>query len=356
MERGDRKLGNDDVTSLQTQRAPGATPGKVTPASRLSGRDAAVQRKAAAPASAAPQARSLADLSTDSWMDAAHRGSSALAEGAPVQRQETTQPGVAATADYPKVVTIGTEKVNVASADEETRAKEILEQIKKDYGIDVSSQKGVDAIKAQYTRVPDAVKNSLVTKTWEFKELVALQRALAHFAPILGDARKSSSRKGAAQEITSASKVDQAIDRNSAAGQLDNETLGEFFGGSKNFSMFTAGSDSTIDFTDNAKQLEGTAIHEIAHGLLKHEVDGYAKALEYWTDQNTKSGKAGAEEPITEYGQTNAGEDLSEAVMYYFIDEATLKSKCPKRHELIKKMIESWKPPATAPVQGTAKP
>lgn len=354
MERGDRKLGNDDVTSLETQRAPGPTPGKVTPASRLSsGRDAAVQRKAAAPASAAPQARSLADLSADSWMDAAHRGSSALAESAPVQRQETTQPGVAA-ADYPKVVTIGAEKVNVASAAEETKAKEIIEQIKKDYGIDISSQKGVDAIKAQYTRVPDAVKNTLVTKTWELKELVALQRALAHFAPILGDARKSSSRKGDAQEITSASKVDQAIDRNSAAGQLDNETLGEFFGGSKNFSMFTAGSDSTIDFTDNAKQLEGTAIHEIAHGLLKHEVDGYAKALEYWTDQNTKSGKADAEEPITEYGQTNAGEDLSEAVMYYFIDEATLKSKCPKRHELIKKMIESWKPPAA--VQGTATP
>ena len=323
---------------------------------RLSpGRESAVQRKAAPAAGAATrQARSLADLSTDSWMDAAHRGSSALTGGDPVQRQETDQTGAEKRTSYPKIVTIGTEKVNVASADEETKAKEIIDRIKKDYGIDVSSQAGVDAIKAQYTRVPDAVKNSLVTKTWELKELAALDRALAHFAPILGEARKTSSRKGDAQEVTSVSKVDQAIDRNSAAGQLDHSTLGEFFGGSKNFSMFTAGTDNAGVFGDNAKELEGTAIHEIAHGLLKHEVDGYTTALEYWTDRVTKSGKAGAEEPVTAYGKTNASEDLSEAVMYYFIDQATLKSKCPKRHELIKKMVESWKPPA--PVPGTTTP
>lgn len=270
--------------------------------------------------------------------------------GTGVQRQEGDTDKKT---EYPKVVTIGSEKVNVASADEEKKAKEIIDQIKNDYGIDVSSQKGVDAIKAQYTKVPDSVKDNLQTKTWEFKELVALQKALAHFAPILGDQRKTSSRKDEGQEITSVSKVDQAIDRNSSSGQLDTTTLGEFFSGSKNFSMFTAGTDSTVDFSDNDKQLEGTAIHEIAHGLLKHEVDGYATTLEYWTDKYTKSGKSGAEEPITSYGKTNASEDLSEAVMYYFVDEATLKSKCPKRHELIKKMVESWQP-ETKKQSGTA--
>jgi hypothetical protein len=349
MERGDRKLDRNDVTSQETQRASRPAPGKATPASKLpAGREPVVQRKAAAPASEAParQARSLAELSSDSWMDAAHRGTTALPADAAVQRQDTGKTS-AEKKDYPKVVTIGVEKVNVASADEEKKAKEIIDRIKKDYGIDVSSQAGVDAIKAKYTRVPDAVKNGLVTKTWELKELAALDRALAHFAPILGDARKNSSRKGDAQEVTSVSKVDQAIDRNSASGQLDTTTLGEFFGDSKNFSMFTAGTDKTMVFPDNATELEGTAIHEIAHGLLKHEVDGYTKALEYWTDRSTKSGKAGAEEPITAYGKTNASEDLSEAVMYYFLDNATLKTKCPKRHELIKKMVESWKPPAT---------
>ena len=62
-----------------------------------------------------------------------------------------------------------------------------------------------------------------------------------------------------------------------------------------------------------------------------------------WLDKNTKSGAAGAEEPITDYAQTNAGEDLSEAVMFYFVKPADLKTKCPKRHAYIKEVLKSWK-------------
>ena len=149
-----------------------------------------------------------------------------------------------------------------------------------------------------------------MTSAWEYKELAALQKALDRFAPILGDKRKDSSRDGDPQEIKTVSKLDQAIDGDSASGVLDATTLGEYFGDSVNFSLFTAGTDSKVDFADNDKQLEGTTIHEIAHGLLKYTLPDFTTTMDYWLDKNTKSGAAGAEEPITDYGQTNAGEDF----------------------------------------------
>ncbi|ACY14285.1 eCIS core domain-containing protein [Haliangium ochraceum] len=245
------------------------------------------------------------------------------------------------------------EMVNVANDEEAKKASAIIRRIYENYGIDVNSQAGVDAIRRDYDEVPQSVRDSLKTTAWEYKELVALEKALARFAPILGSARGNSTRSGEGQEIRTVSKVDQAIDENSDAGVLDTTTLGEYFESSENFSMFTAGESSTIDFADNDKQLEGTAIHEIAHGLMEYALDDYVAELEYWDSRLKASGKAGAEAPITEYGGTNAGEDLSEAVMYYFVDRNSLKNglgaakgsygnPCPKRDAFIEKAIQDW--------------
>jgi hypothetical protein len=68
------------------QQTSSPAPGKVTLTSKLStSREPAVQRKAttSAPGAVAPKARSLRDISTDSWMDAAHRGLTALSEPGP---------------------------------------------------------------------------------------------------------------------------------------------------------------------------------------------------------------------------------------------------------------------------------
>jgi hypothetical protein len=247
------------------------------------------------------------------------------------------------------------EKVDVANDQEAKKAAEIIQQIYVEYGVDVNSQAGVDAIYKDYDQVPASVRDMLKTKEWKYKELVALKAALAHFAPILGEKRKSSTRSGDAQEILTVSKVDQAIDANESTGVLDNETLGEYFESSSNFSMFRAGTNNTEDFSSNAKQLEGTAIHEIAHGLMKYCLADYVATLDYWDSEYKQSGKAGAEAPITDYGDTNAGEDLSEAVMYYFVEPNTLENgksgkakgeignPCPERFAFIEKAVKNWK-------------
>ena len=243
---------------------------------------------------------------------------------------------------YPATVKIKGESVIVESKAEATEAKQIIAGIKKDYGIAVKSRKGVAAIKKDYKAAPKDVRKSLTAGVWAMKELRALKRALAHFAPILGKSRKGSSRKDDKQEVTSVSKVKQAIDDDSPSGVLDTTTLGEFFASSKNFSMFDAGTDETLAFTDNLKELEGTAVHEIAHGLMKHVEGEWLTEFDYWTDAKTKSGDADAEAPITDYGQTNLGEDMAEAVMYFFVENATLLTKCPERHAFITKEKATW--------------
>ncbi len=243
-----------------------------------------------------------------------------------------------------KVIKVGKEKVRVYSEEEEKEAPKLINEIKDKYGITISSTATVQAIKNQYGKVPDSVKDKLKTMEWEFKELKAVHKALSHYAPILGESRKNSTRKDDDQEVTSIGKVKQAIDSNSTKGELDTTTLGEYFSGDKNFGMFKAGTNSTVDFKDSVKQLEATAVHEMAHGLMANEYNNFVKSGSdgFWLDQTTKSGKSGAEVPPTSYGKKNAREDLAESVMYYFVEEATLKSNCPKRHAFIAKVVASW--------------
>jgi hypothetical protein len=242
-------------------------------------------------------------------------------------------------------ISVGAEKVWVADEKQEAEAARIISDIRTKYGIEISSVKSVDAVRAHYDQPAAEVRAAVQTDSWQFRELAALERALAHFAPILGEERKSSTRQGADQEVTTAGKSVQSIDTNTPEGKLDPKTLGEFFKESKNFTMFQRGEVSTIDFPgDNEKQLEATAVHEIAHGLMKYAIDDFMAATGYWTDEITKSGKADAEAPPTPYGQTNAREDLSESVMMLFVDPKRLSVPCPKRFEVLNRVIMAWTP------------
>jgi hypothetical protein len=239
------------------------------------------------------------------------------------------------------------EYVNVHTEAEAKRAKEIIKAIKDDYGIEVNSQAGVDAIKKQYTRVPKEILDQLKTTAWELRELEAMKAALDHYAPILGDKRKDSKRDGIGQEVTTVGKVDQAIDTNTAGGSLDTSTLGEYFKGSTAFNVFTAGTKGVGGasiggpFKDNTEMLETSITHEIAHGLLEYSINGYMNATGFWTAVSTKSGAG--EAPMTPYGNTNAKEDLSEAAKFFFVKPADLLTKCPLRHAFLTKAVADWK-------------
>jgi hypothetical protein len=253
----------------------------------------------------------------------------------------------------PYVADIGGEKVRVADAREEAEAKAIIAAIKKNYGVKLSSDTVVSAIKSEYGKVPKAEKAKLETSIWEMKELRAARDALAHFAPILGGARKKSSLAKKAQGVTTIGRVEEAIDVNTKSGKVEEGTMGEYFSSKKTVGLF----DTVTDLADpryvregsagadNATTLEANGIHEMAHGLLQPiYLSSWVQELDFWFDANTESGKDAAEEPPTQYGHTNAAEDLSESVAIYFVNRPALEATCPKRAEFITKMIASWTP------------
>ena len=109
--------------------------------------------------------------------------------------------------------------------------------------------------------------------------------------------------------------------------------------------IFKSSEGAKPDFTDEGDQLVGTFVHETAHGLLSYAYDDFVAASDgYWTDQNTKSGKDGAEEPPTGYGKKNAREDMCETAMLYFVEPSRLDA-FPKRLAFMKALGTGWVPP-----------
>jgi hypothetical protein len=257
----------------------------------------------------------------------------------------------------PKEVAVGAEKVMVESDAETEEATKLIEGMKSAYGVEISSAQGVKSTLATYKDAPEAERNKVKARPWLMSELRSLNKALKHFEPILGAKRATSTRKDAAQEISTAGKVTFSIDSNDATGKVDS-TLGQYYRDDKNFSMYKLNETSTVDFPGNKeKQQEATAVHEIAHGLMEYALPGFIAATGYWTNRTTKSGAAGKEAPPTAYGNKNAAEDLCESVMFYFVDQARLKdgmpgkakgtpgNPCPERLAYLKTVIEGWAPP-----------
>ena len=253
----------------------------------------------------------------------------------------------------------------------------IAVRINTKYGIKLDQQAGIDAIKAQYTNVPGAELNKLKARDWTLEELQDLETSLGKYAGLLGANRDVT--KFGAQTLTTFSRLEQAIDKNTAGGKLDTTTLGETFTGSGNVSMFDV---KTKAFAANKaaptpdeirKGYRAVIAHELSHALIEQIKSGsttiiakYATLFgfwngklyksSYWRDKDGKKinvggyscdfekSKAAAkkyklEPPVTHYGMTNAKEDLAETMSHYLEAEAKLLNDCPKRHKFVKNNI-----------------
>lgn len=250
---------------------------------------------------------------------------------------------------YPTTAHLGSEQVDVKSAKETTRAQTLMTHMQSEYGIEVSSATGVASLLQQYDKVPEAQRSQIRTETWQLKELEALNRAMARFAPLLGKRREESRDRDIPQQVTTASKLHEALTSNGPTGHVDGNEMkkaaGEHFTQGRNISLFASGTnrpDLEAHFS-NEQNLEATAIHELAHGLLGHRVLDFAKAVGYWNDPlNDVSTRVGGEQAMTRYGATNPDEDLAESVKFFFMNPKKLKEKCPDRYDFIEREVASW--------------
>jgi hypothetical protein len=260
------------------------------------------------------------------------------------------------TGDY--TAEIGGEKVVVQNETQEKDAKRIIKDVLAKYGVEISSIKSLKAVQSRAKGAPEAMLKKLKTRPWLYIELAAVERALGHFSPVLGKGRGSSTRRGEEQELVSVGKLEDRLGVTDNKWAWKSTYMGEYFRESelRNFAMYKHGETATPDFPGNAsKQMEATAVHEIAHGVFRYALADWVKKLDFWLDEDTPTKIAGAEAPPTSYGKTNAREDLSETVMLYFVDRKRLQNgngaakgdpgnPCPVRDAMIDALVKGWTP------------
>lgn len=267
----------------------------------------------------------------------------------------------------PGVRVFGSEGVEVSSDADIAEIGRIIRAVKDRYGIELNSPLGVEAVRARYTEAPESQRQGVKTRKWHLVELQALERALKYYEPILGAMRADSTRAAVAQEIVFAAKNEQSIDQNTDQGVLDRETMGEYYGDFRLFGLYECAEGYDQDFPgDVPKQLEGTVVHELAHGLLNYRLSAFVTRFKYWKDESTRDAEPDTktsdrrrankdvEAPITHYGTESADEDLAESARFFFLDAAKLKAgfgkpkrepgnPCPERHQFIQETVEGWK-------------
>jgi hypothetical protein len=275
----------------------------------------------------------------------------------------------------PRAEKFGGAMVEITNSAEAKEVRQIIQEIKDSYGIDLNSEKGIEGIKKTYPNVPVTETKGLKTRAWKLYEIRALQKALKHYQPVFGAERAKSTRAKEGQEVLTVSKVEQSIDQDSPSGTLDTTTMGEYFADVKNFSLFKASEGKSGDFPGSAsKQTEGTIVHEIAHGVLTYRLTSFISKFNYWKDVSTAdadpvtkvANKKGVEAPITLYGAKNAREDVSETAMFFFVEPETLKkgrgesqgtpgNPCPRRHKFMEDTVADWKTKPPPPKKGKGK-
>ena len=251
------------------------------------------------------------------------------------------------------VATVGAERVRFASKAERDEAERIIKEMKSKYGVTFDSIAAQAATRKHSIDRGDGTEATLKAVDhvpWGIEELRAIERALKYFGPVLGEARKKSSRASTAQEITTVGRLNTAPDDDPKKPEL--KTLGQYFPDAQTFAFFDPGPDSDA----SPQGLEQKAVHEIAHGVFEPQLKAFMKMTGYWKQKYVRSRDKTAEGPPDSYGDENAGEDIAQSVMYYFTDPGRLKkgrpgraqgtwgNPCPKRYKWIKAIVSGWTP------------
>jgi hypothetical protein len=268
-----------------------------------------------------------------------------------LQRMAGNRAVGALVARTPSVVKIGNESVRVASDAEKAEAERIIKDVKAKFGVSFDSLAAHKATMADSEgSAPEDRRKALAVRPWELDELKAIERALTHFAPVLGEARKKTMPKGPPQEFVNVGKLNSSPDDDPKI--LGDRTRGQFFHDAQAFAVFEPGPDSPV--RDDA--VERVATHEIAHGIFDPLVDSFMKATGYWEKEKVKRKESErVEGPPDGYADRNAREDLAQSVMYFFVDPERLKkgdgrgrakgtwgNPCPKRFAFIQKVVAGW--------------
>jgi hypothetical protein len=161
-----------------------------------------------------------------------------------------------------KVIKIGNESVRVSTDAEKAEAERIIHDVKSKFGVTFDSMAAHKASLAKYPEAPEAQRTALAVRPWELDELKAIERALTHFAPVLGDARRKTMptvRRRSSTRSASSTRRPMTTPRCSATGRAASSS------GSGDVRRVRA----RARLADRRRQDREVATHEIAHGHLR---------------------------------------------------------------------------------------
>ena len=309
-------------------------PGSEGERQRAQDEPAAARPPAAAPAATVARSARVAPTAAEAALALGVRGNRDLARVAHAAAAEPRRL-------LRNIRTIRGERVSVHGERQAREAGRIIDTLENDYGIDINSTEMVAVVRGRYSAAPGHVRRRVHRRHWKLRELRALLRAAGHYARILGAQRATSSRHADAQEVTLSGKLSTSI--NDARTAVDTDTLGEYFRERTAFAMYRAGEDDPGITGDVDQELEFTATHELAHGLMNYALPSFIARMDFWLDRATPSGLAGIEAPPTNYGQTNAAEDMCETMAMYFMFPDRLRTSSPIRYRWARRQVRRWR-------------
>jgi hypothetical protein len=174
---------------------------------------------------------------------------------------------------------------------------------------------------------------------WTYLDLQDLEAGFKHYAPLLGQERAKSSRKGTPQEVTKMGRLSH----------YDDDPEGQYLKDDSAIAIFKSHSKAVPDPD------EFTAVHEIAHAVFGPLVEDFRRTVGYWTTPTADRKVGKVEAPPTDYGKKNPDEDLADSVALYFTARDFLRdgqrgkkrgevgNKCPKRLAWIEAEVTRWK-------------
>ncbi|MFL5863907.1 MAG: hypothetical protein ACJ780_24555, partial [Solirubrobacteraceae bacterium] len=255
-------------------------------------------------------------------------------------------------AGRPAVVWIGRERVRVSSENERKEAERIMNEARSKHAImfdSIASRRASREYWGVGGKVTDERLKAVAVEVWDFKEVKAFEKAFTHFAPILGDARRASTRSKSAQETTTVGKL--TISPDDKPGAEEDRTRGEHFPDTHDAVLYPPDPDLSVS---DPNYFELHATHELAHGAFAPQLDAFMKATGWWRAKYVRSHKG--EAPPDSYANTNAAEDIAQSVAYFFVEPDRLKNgdrkhdpgtpgnPCPKRFEFIRGVVGGWTP------------
>lgn len=234
--------------------------------------------------------------------------------------------------------------VPAEESEEEIRqeATQHIDKLKDEFGISVSDIRSMKAMKTQFyenqkeyghnTKIARSKNmNTIKTTSWLVEELEAFCEAAEIFAPILGERRLTSVRGTTPQEVTTIGKLTKDPDLGT--------TIAETFQKHKNVAVYDKGLTESGGEPEYSDRFD-TYIHELTHGLLEHRIYSFVAAVDYWKTAEERSNKKNAEEPPNTVAEKDAYEDMAESMMMFLTEDDDLKTDCPQRYAICKKIIE----------------